>query len=220
MIEKRNVLVIFLIIIIGLIGYIVYDKHFNESGVDNNKNESKYLNPADNDDTIETNEEDINLDYIVAHFPKSNDLEVTGDDIYKEFDFTTSERHDKKFTFNYKNYKIVYDYIDGAGDSSTIKIYYNNKEVYSNFYIKTYISTVDDISNNVLPTISNGLLHLIVYNPDKCYLNNNEDKVAYLEYLQINLNSDEIEINTIKSIKFELANNYTPEGSAPECREK
>ena len=218
--KKIIIIALISIVVIGLVGYIVYDKCFNkpEEEIKNNTKEENNSNEEiEDDETIEKNDVDLEIDYIINNIPKDNDSKVTGNDIHKEF--KNGERHEKKFTLNYNNYKIVHYYYDGGGDSSTIKIFKNNKEVYINEGVKTKIVTQDVDEYDVLPAIKDGKLHLVVYNPDKCYVyEDEEEKQPYLEYIQIDLNKDEIKVDTIKSLKFLNAEFYTPDGSAPECK--
>ena len=223
--KKDNKLLIILVIVFGIValcavGYIVYDKCFNNSTTDEKEETNVSTPTTDNNEVVEETDPDKALDYIVANFPKTRDSEVTGDEYSKVFNLTSKERHEATFTFNYKGYKVVYNYVDGAGDASNIKVYNGEKEVYHNDSVKTYISGVDggiDGVTNVLPTISNGKLHLVAYNANSCYLNDSNEKAPLFEYLQIDLTSNEIKVDTIKSVKFALATHYTEEGEAPNC---
>lgn len=216
----KLILIVLGVIVLCIVGYIVYDKWFNDSTTNEKEKLEKPNNNDNNSEVVEEIDEDKKLDYIVLNYPKTRDSEVTGDNMRKEFDLTKNERHKATFTFNYKNYKIVYNYIDGSADTSEIKIYSNDKEVYSNIDIKTLISFEYNDKNgtsNFLPIISKGKLHLLAYNIKDCYLNEFSEKIAPLEYLQIDLSSDEIKIDTIKSVKFEFATRYIPEGEIRMC---
>ena len=195
-------IVVFSLIVLGLGGWMVYDK------VTSGKEEPTQEENSNNQE--KQSEEDIGeidaqLAKIKKEYPKSNDSTVTGDNVY---DYLKDGGHQEKLTFYYNNYKIIYDYIDGAGDESQIKIYDKyNKQVYFNGNIKTYI--IDDEYITYLPTIANGKLHILSYNPKKCYIDDFEEMWPYLEYKQIDISADDIiREETIVSLK------YTVEGSS------
>ena len=221
------IIIILSILVIVLSSYIVISKYSNKTENIDNKPETiipEEDNTTEDDEDEgyieEANDVDEILDYIVNIFPKPYDSEATGDNIFKEFNLEKNERHSKKFTNYYKNYKIIYKYNDGSVDSSELTIYNGEEKVYFNDNVKSFISTINGKTYNILPTVSNGKLHFIAYNPKKCYLNNEGQKAPYFNYIQIDLTSNKIDVKTIKSAKFELANIYTPEGAVVECKEK
>ena len=144
-------------------------------------------------------------------FPKKNDSKVTGKSVYKEFEH--DERHAAKLTFYYGNYKFAYNYVDGGSDYSSITIMdkKTGKVLYVNDHLKTIIFDNEYNPYDTLPTISGGKLHLLRYNPDKCYVDGYGDLSPYLDYVQINLSGSNIKEKTILSIKgYEF-------GATPAC---
>ncbi len=146
-------------------------------------------------------------------FPQKNDSKVTGDNLYKKFNLKTVERHSGRFTFYYNNFKFVYRYIDGGGDSSRLTIYdkKTNKELKVIENIKTVVVDKNFGETNALPTISGGKLHYLIYNPKNCYVGRYETMNPYLEYRQIDLSNNKLSSKLILAVKGHEF------GETPEC---
>lgn len=176
----------------------------------------------DGDDEEELEEpccdEDLNkyeiIKGIVRLFPKKNDSKVKGKNVYKEFDLTRSERHAAKLTFYYENYKFVYQYINGSGDTSKITVYNKktNKVLYTNSNIKTALIDENDKYYDLLPTVSGGKLHLLKYNTSHCYVDGYGDLSPYLDYITIKLDGNKLKEKIVLELKgFEF-------GEIPACK--
>ena len=164
-------------------------------------------------DEVDLNKYEI-IKGIIRLFPKKNDAKLKGDNVYKAFNLKDFERHETKLTSYYGNYKIVYHYISGSGDTSEITIYNKKtkKVVYTNSYIKTALVDDSDLYHNILPTVSGGKLHILAYNTDRCYVDGYGDLSPYLEYIQIPLKGNKLTETEVLSLKgFDF-------GEVPACR--
>jgi len=207
---KNALIILVVLLLLRLILWIV------TTNLQNKEENKKELDYKENEKKIESEINNNYLDNIIQNFPKKNDSKITGDIIHNIF--KNDERQSKKFTFYSNDFKFIYNYKDGSVDESTIKIYKknNNKLVYSNDYIKTFIVSEDGDFYNFLPTIKDNKLHLLIYNPNKCYLNKEQEKVPYFEYIEINLTN--LNERTIESVKLEIADKFIPNGYFPDCK--
>ena len=216
--DKKNIVMIIVlsILVLGLGGYIIFDKTCKTKDTKPNETEIKEIEEKN---TTEENKCDCKEEYnkselisiVDNFFPNKNDSKVTGKDVYKEFKNGFSK---KTVTFYYNNYKFIYDYLDGSADSSKIEIYNknNNKLLYFNSYVKTVLDLDSDPEIYKVPTISDNKLHFLAYNPNNCY-QKDEELSPYLEYIQLDLSSDKMTPKTMVSIKG------VEFGEAPHCKE-
>ena len=210
-------IVVFSLIVLGLGGWIVYDKVINK---EEPKQEEKDNN-ENSDLKDESNDENIELNKIYEQFKKGNDSNAIVSHtktkvICYSMNDDGSEYEDEcevpMTEYKYGNYLIKYVTYDGPADANSITILnQNNSKLYYNENVKTAIYSGDDYIS-LEPYIASGKLYFIMYDENDCYLEEDEKK-PFIKYAFIDLNNNNIKINYLNTFKELIF-----EGREPLCK--
>ena len=150
--------------------------------------------------------------YVLEYDYKTNKITLTKYDEYvKKIEATEDEEPEEEkevetkpekvvFGSTYMNgkYKVTVKSTDGGGDVSTLTIKdLNDKVLYKNDSVKSYVG--DELTENK-PYVLEGKLYFTSLSKD-CYTGSDGDKVAYVEYNSIDLESSSIKVTVIKKTK-------------------
>ena len=203
--KKLIVLIVALsLIVIGLGGYIVYDKVINEKEEPKSTDIGKPSEEENKNMTTSCGLEDLNGE--ILNFPTNNDSDVVVSD----------------GKYEYNNYFINFSYNPDSEDYYTDYYYLeikdkNGKIVYSNNYVKTEITgSICDGKDysmgktlKTVPTISNGKLYFVSIS-NTCYKYDEDFEFPYYSYNYVDLKGDASKIVNVQNMKLMM------EGAAPD----
>ncbi len=246
--EKKNksliIIIMLAIVILGIVGWFVYDKTFNTTVETNQSESDKPSGEIKSTEEVESNEieqtEEVNLtekeissdkDFNclledlkgeVLNYPTKNDSSVTMTKEQKQTD-DVDEMSQSTVTLKYKDYTITYTTDEDAESLNTLEVKDStNKTIYSTKMMKVVI--VGRICENyeysfgkslvTAPTISEGKLYFINLSKS-CFGYDPGSNWPYLHYTNFNYSYIDLDNNPSKVVNIQSMK-YMNEGEWPE----
>lgn len=184
----RYVIAVLCVLVVALISYIIVQKVKLSNAESNSDIKNNTMNNIDLTNVYDEN-----------NYPTKKDDKATLIFNNEDEDGTIVEK------YKYNDYIITIKSYSGGADISSIVITDSNENIlYQNNEIKSGIGkNLEDKA----PIISNGNLYFFTVGKD-CYAIENGEKIPYIEYNFIDLNSDKINVSTKSNLKLYVEGEY------------